>query len=113
MTTKELCESLNLFETSSQRQLSNGTRQFLDEETDTLYISYSSGYVRRAISNKNQYRKYLYGRDQRTYYQLNKKVCVLDIQYNVKRWIRIMEIDYSKRLEMIERAVINYRKNNL
>ena len=43
----------NLTEITTSRQTSNGTRMFRCDRTNSLYASYSSGYVRRGILSKS------------------------------------------------------------
>lgn len=40
-------KSLGLVETTTEKQVKNGTREFLDPQTNTHYASYATGYVRR------------------------------------------------------------------
>mgnify|MGYP001024986933 CR=1 FL=1 len=105
-------ETLGLVEVTSQRQADNGTVCFHDPITNCDYLSYESGYIRRSYTrNYKNYKGYEWSH--RTIYQLNptKKSTY---EWNGKTWPsteRIMIHDPNYRLELLTRAVVNYRKN--
>lgn len=105
-------ETLKCIEVTSQRQADNGTVCYHDPITNCDYISYESGYVRRKYSVTNWR-----GHKITTIYQVNKtqmvpisytdyygNQCVSDAKE------RILEMDPEKRIELLARAVVNYRK---
>lgn len=104
--------TLGLVEVTSQRQADNGTICFHDPVTGCDYMSYESGYVRRAYKTKS----YL-GHGYQAIYQLNKTRKVT----RVSEWSgreyecveRILEPNSDVRIDMIARAVVNYRKNQV
>lgn len=101
---KELTlESLNCVETTSKTQKRNGTRRFHDPLTGCDYLSYSNGYIRRSY-----YGHYWYNNKRRQIiYQLNPT-------RNFKSWReRVMICCEDKRLELLAKAVVNFRKNTL
>lgn len=94
-------ESLRLIETTSKRQIKNGTRRFHDPLTECDYLSYASGYVRR----KPKYSPI---------YQLNKtKRVISELNWLPGKFAestqRIMEMNVENRLEIIANATVNYR----
>jgi len=99
-------ESLGLTETTSRTQNKNGTRCFHDPITDCDYLSYQSGYVRRAYSAKSYY-----GNTARVIYQLNPQKkgrrFYKDVEYMVTERILIQNPGY--RLHLLSKAVVNYR----
>ena len=104
-------EILRCVEVTSQRQADNGTVCYHDPITNCDYISYESGYVRRKYSVRNWR-----GHKITTIYQLNKTQMV-PIEYTdyygnectSESKHRILEMDPNKRLELLARAVVNYR----
>lgn len=110
MTTKT--STIGLIEVTSQTQANNGTQCFHDPITGCDYISYESGYVRRKYSGIN-YRGYV----QSTIYQLNRTRLV-PFTYtsytgetrSSERVERILEMDPDKRIDIVVRAAVNYRK---
>lgn len=101
---------LKLVEVTSQRQADNGTVCYHDPLTGCDYLSYESGYVRRKYSSKNWR-----GNQINTIYQLNRKRLVqVENPYNPgKFWEkneRVLVPNHEDRMEIIYRAVINYRK---
>jgi hypothetical protein len=104
-------ETLGLIEVTTQRQADNGTQCFHDPMTSCDYLSYASGYVRRKY-------KTTCGRNGKrffTIYQLNKKRMVqLELSWMpgkfVDRTKRILEMSPDKRIDIISRAAVNYRK---
>ena len=104
-------DTLKLIELTSQRQADNGTRCFHDPITNCDYLSYESGYVRRKYSRRN-WRGYIIP----TMYQLNKTrielITYTDYYGNVctAQWKqRILEMDPEARMEIIYKAVVNFR----
>jgi len=108
--------TLGLVEVTSQRQADNGTICFHDPVTGCDYMSYESGYVRRAYT-----RSYVtprgYKYKNRSIYQLNKTRKIT----RVSEWSgrgydcveRILEPNPDVRIDMIARGVVNYRKNQV
>ena len=106
-------QSLRLIEVTSQTQANNGTVCFYDPITGCDYMSYESGYVRR---------KYVTGRNWRgekvvTVYQLNKTRQIPITYtawngnvYNSTKTERILEMDPEKRMEILYRGAVNYRR---
>ena len=108
--------TLGLVEVTSQRQADNGTICFHDTITNTDYLSYENGYIRRAYTRSHVTPKgYKY--KNRSIYQLNKTRKVT----RVSEWSgreyecveRILEPNSDVRIDMIARAVVNYRKNQV
>ena len=104
-------QTLRLIEVTSQRQANNGTVCFHDPLTSTDYMSYESGYVRRKYTTKN-WRGYKIV----TIYQLNKTRMepITFIDYQGKERTseykqRILEMNPEARMEIIYRAVVNFR----
>ena len=105
-------QALRLIEVTSQIQANNGTVCYHDPITNCDYLSYESGYVRRKYSHRN-WRGYTIP----TIYQLNKTrmepITYTDYYGNVRTAEfkqRILEMDPEARMEIIYRAVVNYRK---
>ncbi len=100
-------ETLQCVDMTSKCQANNGTVRYYDPVTNCDYLSYESGYIRRKYSKLNWR-----GNKVNTIYQLNpvKKV-QLEGQwgdYSVTERILIHNPKY--RLELLSRAVTNYRK---
>ena len=104
-------ETLNCIETTSETQKKNGTRRFHDPITNVDYISYSSGYIRRSYITQS----WRTGRPIHTIYQLNpqrKGIYVSPISGSKYDCVERVMIDSpEKRLELLAKAVTNYRKN--
>jgi hypothetical protein len=102
-------KALGLVETTSKTQKKNGTVCYYDPIADCDYLSYASGYVRRAYTKP----AYYYSGLHRTIYQLNpqKKGRRFwnETEYEVTERILIHNPKY--RLELISRSVSNYRKH--
>ena len=96
-------EALGLVETTSIAQRKNGTVRYHDPITGADYMSYQSGYIRRAYTT-NSWRT---GKPIRTIYQLNSTHKV-----NTK-WgestQRILIHDENLRIDRLIRAAANYR----
>jgi hypothetical protein len=103
-------ETLKCVEVTSQTQANNGTVCYHDPITGCDYMSYESGYIRRSYNT----RSYRTGKNIRTIYQLNpttKKTYLS--QYTGRSYEtteRVMIHDSNYRLELLARAVANYRK---
>ena len=106
-------QSIRLIEVTSQTQANNGTVCYHDPLTNVDYMSYESGYVRRKYST----RSWRTGNKINTIYQLNitervpyaytdyyGNLCTTEITK------RVLEMDPEKRMDIICRAAINYRK---
>jgi hypothetical protein len=96
-------ETLRCIETTSQTQANNGTVCYHDPVTGCDYMSYESGYIRRAYTK----RSWITGKPFRTIYQLNPTRKI------ETKWgegtERVMIQDSSERLERLAKAVSNYR----
>ena len=104
-------QALRLIEVTSQIQANNGTVCYHDPITNCDYLSYESGYVRRKYSHRN-WRGYTIP----TIYQLNKTRMVKhELDWFPGKFVeckeRILELDPEARMEIICRAVVNFRKN--
>ena len=106
-------QTLNCPEVTSQTQANNGTQCFHDPITDTDYLSYEGGYIRRAYTRSWTTS---YGRiiKNRSIYQLNPtKQTPWTSSFNGNTYYgksRIMIMDPAERLERLAKAVTNYRK---
>jgi len=105
--------TIGLIELTTERQANNGTQCFYDPMTGCDYLSYESGYVRRKYTTINYH-----GSVQNTMYQLNKTRMVpyTYTSYhgetrNVEKLIRILEMNPDRRIDIIVRATVNYRKH--
>jgi hypothetical protein len=102
-------EALGLVETTSKTQKKNGTRCWYDPIADCDYLSYASGYVRRAYT----YCSYRSGELDRTIYQLNltrKGVFKWkETEYDCTE--RIMIPSETDRLSRLVHCVAVYRNN--
>ena len=105
-------ETLGLVNTTSATQKKNGTVCYYDPITDCDYLSYESGYVRRAYARPAYYNS---SRLHRTIYQLNLtrkgyiKSSFSDAIYETTVRMPIMEAD--KRIDRLAHCVITYRNN--
>tara|TARA_B100000768_G_scaffold33151_1_gene31756 strand:+ start:127 stop:471 length:345 start_codon:yes stop_codon:yes gene_type:complete len=104
-------QTLKCVEVTSQTQADNGTVCYHDPITSTDYLSYESGYIRRAYTrNYENYKGY--GWSNRTIYQLNPTKKSMH-EWNGSLWPsteRIMIEDPNERLNRLAKAVVNYRK---
>lgn len=102
-------ETLKCVEVTSQTQANNGTQCFHDPITGCDYLSYDSGYIRRAYTAKN----WRTGKPHRTIYQLNPTRKRTEVsQWNGREYEvteRVMVTDPAERLDRLARAVANYR----
>lgn len=106
-------QSLKCVEVTSQTQADNGTICYHDPITNTDYLSYESGYIRRAYTrNYTNYRGYKWSH--RTIYQLNlTRKGKYHSKYTNKTYDcveRIMIKDPNERLDRLAKCVVNYRK---
>lgn len=104
-------QTLKCVEVTSQTQADNGTICYHDPITNTDYLSYESGYIRRAYTrNYENYKGY--GWSNRTIYQLNPQKKAMH-EWNGSLYPcteRIMIEDPNERLDRLAKAVVNYRK---
>lgn len=102
-------KTLGLTETTSKTQEKNGTRCFYDPIADCDYLSYESGYVRRAYTHATPWSS----RIQRAIYQLNKTrkgtFESRGVVYDCTE--RIMIPTEESRLERLAHCVATYRNN--
>ena len=99
-------KTLGLVETTSKTQKKNGTRCFHDSIAGCDYLSYSSGYVRRAFKPRKSWMG-----TTRTIYQLNKTRKGI-YEYKGKTYdttVRIMIPNEDSRLERLAYCVATYR----
>lgn len=92
-------KSLGLVETTTEKQVKNGTREFLDPQTNTHYASYATGYVRRL---------HRYSRTYVAMYPLNRRRKIA----NQRDWSEIsysLERRKSDRMLLLLKAVETYR----
>ena len=103
--------TLGLIEQTSTTQANNGTRCFYDPIADCDYLSYESGYVRRAYKRSSHWTSRLV----RTIYQLNKTKQSRHMnEYTGNSYestTRIMIPYPSARLERIAHCVVTYRNH--
>lgn len=106
-------QALKCIELTSQKQADNGTQCFYDPIANCEYLSYESGYVRRAYA-KIHITPYGMTYKNRSIYQLNPTRTspwvnpFTDNIHYVKE--RIMVMDPAQRMEIIVKAVVNYRQ---
>ena len=102
-------KTLGLVETTSRTQKKNGTMCFYDPIADCDYLSYQSGYVRRAYTRAT----YRSSRLHRTIYQLNKTTKGIYVfNYSVYDMTeRIMIPSEEARLERLAHCAATYRNN--
>ena len=102
-------KTLGLVETTSKTQQKNGTLCFHDPIMNCDYLSYASGYVRRALKATSSW----YERPVHTIYQLNKTRKGF-YEYKGKTYDtteRIMIPNEDSRLERLAHCVATYRNN--
>ena len=103
-------EALRCIEVTSQRQADNGTICYHDPITNCDYLSYENGYIRRSYKT----RSYWTGKMFETIYQLNpQRKGYYKVEYSDRIYegtIRQMIHDPEQRMELLARAVANYRK---
>ena len=105
-------QTLQCVEVTSQTQANNGTQCFHDPITNTDYLSYESGYVRRAYTRAyTTPRGYKY--KNRSIYQLNPtKLTPHTSNYDGSLYYdktRLMVMDPADRMEILARSVVNFR----
>ena len=104
---------LKCIEVTSQTQADNGTICYHDPITNCDYLSYENGYVRRAYTKTH---KTSYGMvyKNRSIYQLNPtKLTPFTSSFDGKTYYtkeRLMVMDPEQRMEILTRAVVNYRQ---
>lgn len=102
-------ETLKCIEVTSQRQADNGTVCYHDPITNCDYLSYETGYIRRSYKTKS----WRTGKVLETIYQLNpKSKGYYTSPYNgniYETTARVMIHNPEKRMELLARAVANYR----
>lgn len=104
--------ALRCVEVTSQTQADNGTICYHDPITNCDYLSYESGYVRRSYKT----RSWRTGQVIETIYQLNPQKKVKETSnyngnpytYTVTKRVKIHNAE--ERMDLLARAVINYRK---
>jgi hypothetical protein len=106
-------QTLRCVEVTSQTQANNGTQCFHDPITNTDYLSYENGYVRRAYTRGyTTTRGYKY--KNRSIYQLNPtKLTPRFSSWDGSRYYekeRLMVMDSAERIEILAKAVVNYRQ---
>jgi hypothetical protein len=109
-------QTLKCVEVTSQTQANNGTICYHDPITNTDYLSYESGYIRRAYTrtyenSDPQARGYEWSH--RTIYQSNSTKKQLR-EWNGDSYScteRIMIEDPNERLDRLAKCVVNFRKN--
>ncbi len=105
-------ETLNCIEVTSRTQANNGTQCFHDPITNVDYLSYESGYIRRAYTrNYKNYKGYEWSH--RTIYQLNpQRKGTYVSEHSGKEYdctMRVMVESSEERLDRLAKAVVNYR----
>lgn len=107
-------QALKCIELTSQTQADNGTICYHDPITNTDYLSYENGYVRRAYT-KSYVTPKGYKYKNRSIYQLNPtKLTPRFSSWDGSRYYekeRLMVTDPAERLEILAKAVVNFRKH--
>ena len=102
-------QALKLVEITSQRQADNGTVCYFDPIAKCTYMSYESGYVRRAYETKSWRGQVL-----RTIYQVNKTRQARRVsEWSGREYFqteRILIPSHEDRLDLICRAAVNFRQ---
>ena len=105
--------TLKCSEVTSQTQANNGTQCFHDPITNTDYLSYENGYVRRDYT-RSYTTSYGAVYKNRSIYQLNPTRSDTRTStisgYTWKGKTRLMVMDPAERLEIIARSIVNFRK---
>ena len=106
-------QTLQCVEVTSQTQANNGTQCFHDPITNTDYLSYENGYVRRDYT-RSYTTSYGAVYKNRSIYQLNPTRSDTRTStisgYTWKGKTRLMVMDPAERLEIIARSIVNFRK---
>jgi len=104
-------KTLGLIEQTSATQANNGTQCFYDPIANCDYLSYESGYVRRAYNSQSWWGN----RTHRTIYQLNKTQkgsWTSRVTGNTHECIeRIMIAEPQDRFDRIAHCTVTYRNN--
>lgn len=102
-------EALGCVEVTSQIQAKNGTTCYYDPITGCKYLSYKSGYIRRHYKAVAWY-----GHVVDNMYQLNPTKMVPYVSFGETRHskIRIKVYDAEDQMDLLARAVANFRKNS-
>ena len=107
-------QALKCIEVTSQTQANNGTVCYHDPMTNTDYLSYENGYIRRAYTRQYENLAGLKWKH-RNCYQLNpqKKTKWVEelngVTYSGYGTTRIMVDTHEERMERLAKAVVNYR----
>jgi len=98
-------------EITSPRQSKNGTRAFLCNRTGAIYTSHSNGYVRRQMHPSTRRSQGHSGQYQLNPTKVTKHTLLIsNISHNYTTTKRIMIMEETDRLELIERRAKSYRK---
>jgi hypothetical protein len=106
-------QALKCIELTSQAQADHGTVCYHDPIANCDYLSYENGYIRRAYTKTH---KTSYGMiyKNRSIYQLNPtKLTPRFSSWDGSRYYekeRLMVMDPEQRMEILSRAVVNYRQ---
>ncbi len=106
-------QTLKCIELTSQAQADHGTVCYHDPIANCDYLSYENGYIRRAYTKTH---KTSYGMiyKNRSIYQLNPtKLTPRFSSWDGSRYYeqeRLMVMDPEQRMEILSRAVVNYRQ---
>ena len=106
-------QALKCIELTSQAQADHGTVCYHDPIANCDYLSYENGYIRRAYTKTH---KTSYGMvyKNRSIYQLNPtKQTPRFSSWDGSRYydkVRLMVMDPEQRMEILSRAVVNYRQ---
>ena len=106
-------QTLKCVEVTSQTQADNGTQCFHDPITNTDYLSYENGYVRRGYTRSHTTSTGIVYKN-RSIYQLNPtKLTPRFSSWDGSRYYekeRLMVMDPAERMEILAKAVVNYRQ---
>lgn len=106
-------QALKCIELTSQAQADHGTVCYHDPIAKCDYLSYENGYIRRAYT-KTHTTSYGMVYKNRSIYQLNPtKLHPWTSSFDGNTYYtktRTMVMDPSERMEILSRAVVNYRK---
>lgn len=105
-----IIELLGLKETTTNRQMKQGTRQFYDPITDVSYATYATGYVRRIYKAKLFPWIHVWSDDQlvQRMYPLNKRKKSQSIDETTYCLIRGNQ---RQRMELLFKGVTNHRNS--
>ena len=106
-------QTLKCVEVTSQTQADNGTQCFHDPITNTDYLSYENGYVRRDYTRSYTTPTGIVYKN-RSIYQLNPtKLTPRFSSWDGSRYYekeRLMVMNPAERMEILAKAVVNYRQ---